>query len=167
MGGQWSEGVIFLGVFWNSGQPGHWVVLDGIRLWTGSECAYWSTEFPAAPLQVFLELGVGGWSESLPLWEVSGAVGQPLPSPHQPKQMQRGPRSLDRVGWGERQWYARCLTASHSSPAAPEDVVRRQEALAAARLKMQEELNAQVERHKEKLRQVGCCPQPQGPRPSG
>ncbi|XP_059534424.1 selenoprotein S isoform X1 [Myotis daubentonii] len=37
---------------------------------------------------------------------------------------------------------------------APEDVVRRQEALAAARLKMQEELNAQVERHKEKLRQL-------------
>ncbi|XP_070256533.1 selenoprotein S [Myotis yumanensis] len=37
---------------------------------------------------------------------------------------------------------------------APEDVVRRQEALVAARLKMQEELNAQVERHKEKLRQL-------------
>lgn len=33
-------------------------------------------------------------------------------------------------------------------------VVKRQEALAAARLKMQEELNAQVEKHKEKLRQV-------------
>ncbi|CAK6442480.1 unnamed protein product [Pipistrellus nathusii] len=37
---------------------------------------------------------------------------------------------------------------------APEDVVRRQEAVAAARLKMQEELDAQVERHKEKLRQL-------------
>lgn len=36
----------------------------------------------------------------------------------------------------------------------PDVVVRRQEALAAARLKMQEELNAQVEKHKEKLRQV-------------
>ncbi|XP_054569295.1 selenoprotein S [Eptesicus fuscus] len=36
----------------------------------------------------------------------------------------------------------------------PEDVVRRQEALAAARLKMQEEFNAQAERHKEKLRQI-------------
>ncbi|XP_003475325.1 selenoprotein S [Cavia porcellus] len=33
-------------------------------------------------------------------------------------------------------------------------VVKRQEALAAARLKMQEELNAQVEKHKEKLRQL-------------
>lgn len=36
----------------------------------------------------------------------------------------------------------------------PDVVVRRQEALAAARLKMQEELNAQVEKHKEKLRQL-------------
>lgn len=36
----------------------------------------------------------------------------------------------------------------------PDVVVKRQEALAAARLKMQEELNAQVEKHKEKLRQV-------------
>ncbi|GAB5572210.1 selenoprotein S isoform X1 [Prionailurus iriomotensis] len=35
----------------------------------------------------------------------------------------------------------------------PDVVVKRQEALAAARLKMQEELNAQVEKHKEKLRQ--------------
>lgn len=40
-----------------------------------------------------------------------------------------------------------------SLPATPEDVVRRQEAVAAARLKMQGELDAQVERHKEKLRQ--------------
>lgn len=48
------------------------------------------------------------------------------------------------------------FTSPHSSLlAAPEEVVRRQEAVAAARLKMQEELNAQVERHKEKLRQVG------------
>nr|XP_004658201.2 selenoprotein S [Jaculus jaculus] len=36
----------------------------------------------------------------------------------------------------------------------PDVVVKRQEALAAARLRMQEELNAQVEKHKEKLRQV-------------
>lgn len=40
-----------------------------------------------------------------------------------------------------------------SLPATPEDVVRRQEAVAAARLKMQGELDAQVERHKEKLQQ--------------
>ncbi|KAK2501885.1 hypothetical protein MC885_019131 [Smutsia gigantea] len=36
----------------------------------------------------------------------------------------------------------------------PDIVVKRQEALAAARLKMQEELNAQVEKHKEKLRKL-------------
>ncbi|NWU91856.1 SELS protein, partial [Upupa epops] len=36
----------------------------------------------------------------------------------------------------------------------PEAVVRRQEALAAARLRMQEELNAQAERYKEKQRQL-------------
>ncbi|KAL0618697.1 Selenoprotein S [Plecturocebus cupreus] len=36
----------------------------------------------------------------------------------------------------------------------PDIVVKRQEALAAARLKMQEELNAQVEKHKEKLKQL-------------
>lgn len=36
----------------------------------------------------------------------------------------------------------------------PDVVVKRQEALAAARLKMQEELNAQVEKHKEKRRQL-------------
>ncbi|XP_054417901.1 selenoprotein S isoform X1 [Pteronotus mesoamericanus] len=36
----------------------------------------------------------------------------------------------------------------------PDVVVKRQEALVAARLKMQEELNAQVEKHKEKLRQL-------------
>lgn len=36
----------------------------------------------------------------------------------------------------------------------PDAVVKRQEALAAARLRMQEDLNAQVEKHKEKLRQV-------------
>ncbi|KAM8780696.1 selenoprotein S [Rhynchonycteris naso] len=35
----------------------------------------------------------------------------------------------------------------------PDAIVKQQEALAAARLKMQEQLNAQVERHKEKLRQ--------------
>ncbi|XP_036211505.1 selenoprotein S isoform X1 [Myotis myotis] len=46
---------------------------------------------------------------------------------------------------------------------APEDVVRRQEALAAARLKMQEELNAQVERHKEKLRQAFVPERQSGP----
>ncbi|XP_007958125.1 selenoprotein S [Orycteropus afer afer] len=36
----------------------------------------------------------------------------------------------------------------------PDVVVKRQEALAAARLKMQEELNAQAEKHKQKLRQL-------------
>ncbi|XP_054998014.1 selenoprotein S [Sorex araneus] len=36
----------------------------------------------------------------------------------------------------------------------PDVVVKRQEALAAARLRMQEELNAQVEKHKEKLKQL-------------
>ncbi|PKU28275.1 selenoprotein hypothetical protein [Limosa lapponica baueri] len=36
----------------------------------------------------------------------------------------------------------------------PDVVVRRQEALAAARLRMQEELNAQAERYKEKQRQA-------------
>ncbi|XP_069722906.1 selenoprotein S isoform X1 [Phaenicophaeus curvirostris] len=36
----------------------------------------------------------------------------------------------------------------------PDIVVRRQEALAAARLRMQEELNAQAERYKEKQRQL-------------
>ncbi|XP_042554525.1 selenoprotein S isoform X1 [Dipodomys spectabilis] len=36
----------------------------------------------------------------------------------------------------------------------PDVVVKRQEALAAARLRMQEELNAQVEKHREKLRQL-------------
>uniref|UniRef100_A0A2R9ADW3 Selenoprotein S n=1 Tax=Pan paniscus TaxID=9597 RepID=A0A2R9ADW3_PANPA len=36
----------------------------------------------------------------------------------------------------------------------PDVVVKRQEAVAAARLKMQEELNAQVEKHKEKLKQL-------------
>ncbi|XP_016056379.1 PREDICTED: selenoprotein S [Miniopterus natalensis] len=41
-----------------------------------------------------------------------------------------------------------------AAAAEPDDVVKRQEALAAARLRMQEELNAQVERHKEKLRQL-------------
>lgn len=36
----------------------------------------------------------------------------------------------------------------------PDTVVKRQEALAAARLRMQEELNLQVEKHKEKLKQL-------------
>ncbi|KAM6201589.1 selenoprotein S [Rhynchocyon petersi] len=36
----------------------------------------------------------------------------------------------------------------------PDIIVKRQEALAAARLKMQEELNVQAEKHKEKLRQL-------------
>ncbi|XP_058150599.1 selenoprotein S isoform X1 [Dasypus novemcinctus] len=36
----------------------------------------------------------------------------------------------------------------------PDIVVKRQEAVAAARLKMQEELNAQAEKHKEKLKQL-------------
>ncbi|KAM7048529.1 selenoprotein S [Molossus nigricans] len=46
------------------------------------------------------------------------------------------------------------LDAAAAAAAEPDAVVKRQEALAAARLKMQEELNAQVERHKEKLRQL-------------
>nr|XP_020753587.1 selenoprotein S isoform X1 [Odocoileus virginianus texanus] len=52
----------------------------------------------------------------------------------------------------------RALRQRHLDQAAaalePDVVVKRQEALAAARLKMQEELNAQVEKHKEKLRQL-------------
>lgn len=52
----------------------------------------------------------------------------------------------------------RALRQRHLDQAAaalePDIVVKRQEALAAARLKMQEELNAQVEKHKEKLRQL-------------
>uniref|UniRef100_A0A8D1HGZ0 Selenoprotein S n=1 Tax=Sus scrofa TaxID=9823 RepID=A0A8D1HGZ0_PIG len=52
----------------------------------------------------------------------------------------------------------RALRQRHLDGAAaalePDVVVKRQEALAAARLKMQEELNAQVEKHKEKLRQL-------------
>ncbi|XP_066210995.1 selenoprotein S [Saccopteryx leptura] len=54
--------------------------------------------------------------------------------------------------------HLRTLRRRRLDPAAaapePDAVVKRQEALAAARLKMQEELNAQVERHKEKLRQL-------------
>ncbi|XP_042554527.1 selenoprotein S isoform X3 [Dipodomys spectabilis] len=42
----------------------------------------------------------------------------------------------------------------------PDVVVKRQEALAAARLRMQEELNAQVEKHREKLRQEDNTPEP-------
>ncbi|XP_048224745.1 selenoprotein S isoform X1 [Perognathus longimembris pacificus] len=41
-----------------------------------------------------------------------------------------------------------------ASAVEPDAVVKRQEALAAARLRMQEELDAQVEKHKEKLRQL-------------
>lgn len=52
----------------------------------------------------------------------------------------------------------RALRQRQLDPAAatvePDIVVKRQEALAAARLKMQEELNAQVEKHKEKRRQL-------------
>lgn len=94
--------------------------------------------------------------------------------PKQPKQVRRGPTSVlprlcNCVDSGEFPWCTRCFIFPHSSLlTAPEDVVRRQEALAAARLKMQEELNAQVERHKEKLRQVGLLrPQPQGLRLGG
>lgn len=46
------------------------------------------------------------------------------------------------------------LTPAPRSREDPDDVVRRQEAVAAARLKMQEELNAQAERYKEKQRQM-------------
>ncbi|CAI9562225.1 unnamed protein product [Staurois parvus] len=45
-------------------------------------------------------------------------------------------------------------TAQTTTAADPDEVVRRQEAVAAARLKMQLELDAQAERYKEKQRQV-------------
>ncbi|KAM9586310.1 selenoprotein S [Trichechus inunguis] len=52
----------------------------------------------------------------------------------------------------------RALRQRHLDRAAaamePDIVVKQQEALAAARLKMQEELNAQAEKYKEKLRQL-------------
>ncbi|KFO20506.1 Selenoprotein S [Fukomys damarensis] len=48
----------------------------------------------------------------------------------------------------------RQLDRAEAAAVEPDVVVKRQEALAAARLKMQEELNAQVEKHKEKLRQL-------------
>ncbi|XP_006901393.1 PREDICTED: LOW QUALITY PROTEIN: selenoprotein S [Elephantulus edwardii] len=41
-----------------------------------------------------------------------------------------------------------------AAPVEPDTVVKQQEALAAARMKMQEELNVQAEKHKEKLRQL-------------
>ncbi|XP_048224746.1 selenoprotein S isoform X2 [Perognathus longimembris pacificus] len=47
-----------------------------------------------------------------------------------------------------------------ASAVEPDAVVKRQEALAAARLRMQEELDAQVEKHKEKLRQENNTPEP-------
>lgn len=46
------------------------------------------------------------------------------------------------------------LTSAPRSTEDPNDVVRRQEAVTAARLRMQEELNAQAERYKEKQRQM-------------
>uniref|UniRef100_A0A8C4TUI7 Selenoprotein S n=1 Tax=Falco tinnunculus TaxID=100819 RepID=A0A8C4TUI7_FALTI len=46
------------------------------------------------------------------------------------------------------------LAAAADAAVEPDVVVRRQEALAAARLRMQEELNAQAERYKEKHRQL-------------
>ncbi|KAM3926135.1 selenoprotein S [Leptodactylus fuscus] len=46
------------------------------------------------------------------------------------------------------------LTSTPRSTEDPDEVVRRQEAVAAARLKMQEELNAQAERFKEKQKQL-------------
>ncbi|XP_066184340.1 selenoprotein S [Sylvia atricapilla] len=55
---------------------------------------------------------------------------------------------------------SRSLARSSARPGAaeaaeePDVVVRRQEALAAARLRMQEELNAQAEKYKEKQRQL-------------
>ncbi|NXK97200.1 SELS protein, partial [Formicarius rufipectus] len=55
---------------------------------------------------------------------------------------------------------SRSLAARPSGPGAaaaaeePDVVVRRQEALAAARLRMQEELNVQAERYKEKQKQL-------------
>ncbi|KAM5171202.1 selenoprotein S [Mantella aurantiaca] len=46
------------------------------------------------------------------------------------------------------------LTTTQTPAADPDEVVRRQEAVTAARLKMQEELDAQAERYKEKQRQL-------------
>ncbi|XP_043845865.1 selenoprotein S isoform X2 [Dromiciops gliroides] len=48
----------------------------------------------------------------------------------------------------------RSLDASIASNIEPDVVVKQQEALAAARLRMQEELNAQAEKYKEKLKQL-------------
>ncbi|XP_027707985.1 selenoprotein S isoform X2 [Vombatus ursinus] len=48
----------------------------------------------------------------------------------------------------------RSLDASGASTIEPDVVVKRQEALAAARLRMQEELNKQAEKYKEKLKQL-------------
>ncbi|XP_072258751.1 selenoprotein S [Pyxicephalus adspersus] len=45
-------------------------------------------------------------------------------------------------------------TTKTSTPPDPNEVVRRQEAVAAARLKMQRELDAQAERYREKQRQL-------------
>ncbi|KAM6181509.1 selenoprotein S [Erethizon dorsatum] len=53
-----------------------------------------------------------------------------------------------------RAWRQRHLDRAEAAAVEPDVVVKRQEALAVARLKMQEELNAQVEKHKEKLRQL-------------
>ncbi|XP_040270195.1 selenoprotein S [Bufo bufo] len=50
--------------------------------------------------------------------------------------------------------FSSLLTSAPRSTEDPDDVVRRQEAVAAARLRMQEELNAQAERFKEKQRQL-------------
>uniref|UniRef100_A0ABI7WF79 Selenoprotein S n=1 Tax=Felis catus TaxID=9685 RepID=A0ABI7WF79_FELCA len=66
-------------------------------------------------------------------------------------------RQLDRAAAAveTRVKYLRIVTSLwYRSGSEPDVVVKRQEALAAARLKMQEELNAQVEKHKEKLRQL-------------
>ncbi|XP_003340102.3 selenoprotein S isoform X2 [Monodelphis domestica] len=48
----------------------------------------------------------------------------------------------------------RALEASVASSIEPDTVVKQQEALAASRLRMQEELNTQAEKYKEKLKQL-------------
>ncbi|XP_040198250.1 selenoprotein S [Rana temporaria] len=50
--------------------------------------------------------------------------------------------------------FSSLLASAQTAPADPDEVVRRQEAVAAARLRMQQELDAQAERYKEKQRQL-------------
>uniref|UniRef100_F7ALS4 Selenoprotein S n=1 Tax=Monodelphis domestica TaxID=13616 RepID=F7ALS4_MONDO len=50
--------------------------------------------------------------------------------------------------------FQKALEASVASSIEPDTVVKQQEALAASRLRMQEELNTQAEKYKEKLKQL-------------